>query len=88
MSRAKPQHIVESDGVTVWVNGPTSLLGRFGRLGIDIHQPLDEQKTKGECLFCTHGPTTKEDWDLFVVKMKEYFGIRVPRHVMPTRFRS
>jgi hypothetical protein len=28
---------IESDGVTVWVNGDGGLLGRFGRMGIDVH---------------------------------------------------
>ena len=79
-------HDVSSDGTSVWVNGVGGLLGRFGRAGIDIHQPLSEQQEKGECLFCTHALTSPSDWDLFVAKMKEHFGIEVPAKHMPTTF--
>lgn len=79
-------HQILSDGRTVWVNRE-SLLGRFGKFGIDIHRPLTEQMTEGECLFCTHKATTKEDWDLFVSKMRELFDIKIPRRYMPKRFR-
>ena len=79
---------ITSDGTTVWVNGEISLLGRFGRMGIDIHQPLSMQCIKGECLYCTHSPTTRADWDLFVVKMKELLGVMVDEKYMPLRFRG
>lgn len=78
---------IDSDGVTVWVNGASWLLGRFGRQGIDIHRAVGEQQECGECLFCTHKPTTREDWDVFVTKMSELHGIRVPQRHMPRRFR-
>jgi len=84
-----PLYTVDSDGKTVWVNGRDGLLGRFGVNGIDIHHPLTAQVELGsECLFCTHAPTTAEDWDLFVGKMFSEFGIVVLKEHRPDRFRS
>jgi hypothetical protein len=80
------EYDISTDGRTVWVNG-ASLLGRFGLMGIDIHRPLLEQVEHGECLFCTQGETTREDWDLFVVKMEEHYGIRVAARWLPRRLR-
>ena len=79
------RHTTHSDGVTVWVNGETGLLGRFGVMGIDVHRPMSEQREKGECLHCTHGLVTRADWDVFVAKMKEHFGITVSQRHMPKR---
>jgi hypothetical protein len=80
---------ITSDGVTVWVNGAGGLLGRFGRNGVDIHRPLSEQEEKGECLLCTHEPTTLADWEMFVQQMLEHFGVSVHYETyMPDRFRS
>ncbi len=79
-------HDITSDGRTVWVNGIGGLLGRFGRGGIDIHRPIGEQQEHGECLYCTHAPTTRADWDVFVAKMQEIFGIRVPDKHKPRTF--
>ena len=69
---------ITTNGTTVWVNGATGLLGRFGIHGIDIHRKLEEQSEKGQCLFCTHETTTGHDWMTFVAKMKELHGIEVP----------
>jgi hypothetical protein len=55
-------------------------------MGIDIHRHIDEQSDMGECLHCTHGPTTKEDWKVFVIKMKEHFGVEVNDKYLPKRF--
>ena len=59
--------------------------GRFGVMGIDVHRPMSEQREKGECLHCTHGLVTRADWDVFVAKMKEHFGITVPQRYLPKR---
>ena len=84
----KKQYQIATDSVTVWVNG-VSCLGRFGRLGIDIHRSItDEQKTKGECLFCTHGETTVRDWYTFVEKMYDLHHIVVPARYKPIRFKK
>ena len=82
-----PLHGIHTDDTTVWVNGAGGLLGRFGVQGIDVHRPMDEQTERGECLHCTHGPTTRQDWDVFVQKMVEHFGIKVSSKYMPQRFR-
>lgn len=85
-----PEHEVINDGVTVWVNASTGeCIGRFGRMGIDIHQTVEAQlESHSQCLECTHGPTTVEDWDRFRAAMLEHYGIEVPVHHMPKRFRS
>jgi len=79
---------ISSDGVTVWVNNSYSCIGRFGRYGIDIHRDISEQMEKGECLFCTHQATTKEDWVTFVAKMKELHGVDVSSKYTPDRFKE
>jgi hypothetical protein len=83
--RLTPYDIM-SDGKTVWINGAYGLLGRFGLYGIDVHRPLTDQSEKGECLHCTHEPTTRADWDVFVAKMLEHCGVHVPDEYMPERF--
>lgn len=80
-------HEVISDGVTVWVNGAENCLGRFGVNGIDIHKELSKSHGGNECLFCTHAPTTRVEWDLFVVKMLEFYKIPIHDRFMPKRFR-
>lgn len=82
------KHEIHSDGVTVWVNSEDGLIGRFGRHGIDIHRVLCQQSSAGECLYCTHAKTTSEDWDTFVAKMLELYGVRVPEKHKPRRFRG
>jgi hypothetical protein len=78
-------HDITSDGKTVWVNGSEGALGRFGLNGIDVHQPRIAGEEHGECLHCTHERTTRADWDVFVAKMFEHFGITVPQQHMPER---
>jgi hypothetical protein len=57
-------------------------VGRFGRLGIDVHTP-----TADGCLHCTHGTTTIIDWRQFVTDMKVCYGIEITDEYMPDRFR-
>lgn len=78
---------IETDGITVWVNREWCL-ARFGKMGIDIHRSPDEAKEKGQCLFCTHGPTTIEDWELFKQKMLELYGVEVSDEYKPDRFKE
>ncbi len=80
-------HDITTDGITVWINSPDGLLGRFGRQGIDVHRPAGEQQEQGECLFCTHQRVTVEDWRQFQAKMLEHFKITVGDQYMPVRFR-
>lgn len=78
---------VESDGTTVWVHATdSSCLGRFGVMGIDIHRSFSDQLDGlGECLMCTHGRTTVEDWERFVQGMRTHHGVDVPSRHMPRR---
>ena len=74
---------IRSDGKTVWVNAADgSCIGRFGRAGIDIHKTGSQQLAgEGECLFCTHEPTTEADYDLFTARMQQLYGVTVgPEH--------
>ena len=48
-----------------------------------------EQEEKGECLLCTHEPTTLADWEMFVQQMLKHFGVSVHYgKYMPDRFRD
>ncbi len=72
---------VSSDGQTVWVNNAFVNIGRFGRLGIDVHNA-----DATSCLHCTHGITTVEDWETFKLKMLEHHGVVVTDEHKPKRF--
>lgn len=63
---------VISDGRTVWINGPEGAIGRFGRMGTDVHYP----DTTG-CLYCTHGPQDEGDWWMFQTAMVLRHGVVV-----------
>jgi hypothetical protein len=78
---------IHTDGITVWVN-TAACIGRFGRFGIDIHQPAEKQLQMGQqCLYCTHTETTKEDWETFKAKMLELHQVTVSDRYMPKRFK-
>lgn len=70
-------YAIDSDGFTVWVNGHTGeCLGRFGRYGIDVHNTTEVQESgRPQCLYCTHGTVTAEDWHTFVSKMSQHHDI-------------
>lgn len=72
---------IQSDGVTVWVHGPTGTIGRFGRNGIDVHA-----EDTASCLHCTHDVTTAQDWVTFQLKMLEHHGVVVGDEHKPVRF--
>lgn len=80
---------IDSDGITVWVNGGDGYcLGRFGRMGIDVHcSPFQSADGKGECLFCTHGPVNAQDWETFKQQMKTCHDVTVTDQYKPDRFR-
>lgn len=79
---------ITTNGTTVWVNGEQSLLGRFGKMGIDVHRPLDANGCDGECLYCTHEPVTERDWETFKVKMLGHHGVVVTDEYKPDRWRA
>ena len=83
MKRELKHEIVVNERKTiVWVNNATdgSCIGRFSKTaGMDIHRTGTEQmEGKGECLYCTHGKPTYEDWRLFVQKMYAHYKIEIP----------
>ena len=66
----------------VWVHASDgSTVGRFDkRSGIDIHRTVTEQmEGKSQCLHCTHGKTTQKEWDEFVDRSKELWGVVINR---------
>ena len=74
---------------TVWINGPDgSCVGRFGRLGIDLHTMADEQMNgASQCRLCTHSKPSPEDWALFREKAAEWWNIEIPADALdPHRF--
>ncbi|WP_445766802.1 hypothetical protein [Rheinheimera sp.] len=64
----------------VWIHASDgSTVGRFGRMGIDLHNTVTEQMAgKPQCRLCTHGKATQEDWALFREKALEWWGVNVP----------
>lgn len=70
-----PKYEYHQDGITVWVNGETGLIGRFGKFGVDVHRISKEQRTKGECLACTHEETGINEWHFFVRMMLKHYAI-------------
>lgn len=82
------RHQIDSDGSAVWVTGHDgSCIARFGRMGIDIHRTVTEQQDgMGECLYCSHGPTTEGHWEDFKTQMLRLHGIAVDDGHRPCRF--
>lgn len=67
----------------IWVNADTGeCIGRFGVYGIDVHRPVADQHL-GECLECTHGRTTREDWHRFQRSMLAHHGVDMSGVPMP-----
>lgn len=64
----------------LWIHASDgSTVGRFGRMGVDLHTTISEQlEGKPQCRLCTHGRPTKEDWRLFRDKAYEWWGVVVP----------
>lgn len=74
--------VIRTDGTTVWVDVGSYTVGRFGKMGIDVHTA-----TADGYLHCTHEPTTREDWRSFVTSMAFHHDVTIPDEYMPTRFR-
>lgn len=72
---------VSIDGGTLWVNHRDgSCVARFSKkFGMDIHTAADEQlKGESQCLRCTSGPTSKDDFDLFRDLVYLHYNVYVP----------
>lgn len=65
---------------TVWIHASDgSTVGRFGRMGVDLHTTAQEQVAgASQCRLCTHGRSTVNDWKLFREKALEWWGVAVP----------
>jgi hypothetical protein len=79
-----PPEILTSAGA-VWVNDASGhCIGRFGRLGVDVHHPAETQlKHGGQCLACSHRRTGEDDWQRFRVLMLEHHGAVVSDAARP-----
>lgn len=64
----------------VWIHASDgSTVGRFGRMGIDLHNTATEQLAgHPECRLCTHGQPTPAEWALFREKALEWWSVDVP----------
>lgn len=88
ISVGEERYEVSSDGMTVWVDGPGGFVGRFGRQAIDIYNKLNLEESPGQsCLYFKKGTKDREDWETFLTKMKEFYGIEIPEKFTPMRFR-
>lgn len=46
------------------------------RFGIDLHTSVTEQLNgESQCKLCTHHKPTMEDWNMFVQKCMEFYGV-------------
>lgn len=88
MQLNKDYSVQSSKDGRVWVNGRFSLIGRFGPNGIDIHMEETGRCESQHCLYCTRGPTSEANYDMFVSKMNEHHGIDIdPKH-KPKKFKK
>lgn len=72
----------------VWVHcSDGSTVGRFGKMGIDIHHSVtDQMKGQPECKLCTHGRVTQEAWDLFRFEAHAQWGVIVDPDAFDPKF--
>lgn len=79
---------IESDGTTVWVNTDICL-GRFGRMGVDIHHGAEGQKQGLHCLDCfVRTASLDEDWNRFKASMLAHHAIQISDNFKPRRDRK
>lgn len=72
----------------VWIHSSDgSTVGRFGKLGIDLHNTVTEQLAGApECRLCTHGKPTKAEWNIFISRAKEWWNVDVDYDAFDTKF--
>lgn len=71
------------DGRTVWVNLRGASVGRFSRMGIDVHSSPEKQLEGGSpCLDCRRDASL-DGWAAFVAGMHRYHGVEIPTEAMP-----
>lgn len=85
MIAASPSHEILASANAVWVNDDTGhCIGRFGRLGIDVHHAAAAALAEpSQCLACTHGRTSEAEWQRFRALMLEHHGVAVPDAARP-----
>ncbi|HCE7248407.1 TPA: hypothetical protein NHR53_006292 [Pseudomonas aeruginosa] len=71
---------IADNNSAVWVHSSDgSTVGRFGRMGIDLHNTVTEMMAGApQCRLCTHGMPSLADWQLFREKVREWWGVDVP----------
>lgn len=64
----------------VWIHASDgSTVGRFGKMGVDLHNTVTEQmRGMPQCRLCTHGKPSKSEWAMFREKVLEWWGIDIP----------
>lgn len=84
-SEIQGRYELQSDGKTVWVNGPSGdNIGRFSERGIDIHHSVEIQLATGKvCALCKPGPCTLIDWYNFRTEMLNRYGVTIADKHMP-----
>ncbi|CAD0264190.1 conserved hypothetical protein [Pseudomonas veronii] len=72
---------------TIWIHASDgSTVGRFGRMGIDLHNTVSEQmQGMPQCRLCTHGKPSSRDWAIFREKALEWWGVSVPSDAFDER---
>ncbi|WP_237113906.1 hypothetical protein [Pseudomonas aeruginosa] len=68
-------------GTRLWVNAPDgSCVGRFSkRFGSDLHNTVTAMMAgASECIHCTHGEASVEDWDAFRAKLQAAYQVTLP----------
>lgn len=71
----------------VWIHASDgSTVGRFGRMGVDLHNTITEMmQGMPQCRLCTHSKPSAQDWQLFRDKAKEWWGVDVPADAFDSR---
>lgn len=74
----------------VWVHASDgSTVGRFGKMGIDIHSSVtDQMNGASQCDLCTHGLVTAQDWATFRKEASARWGVKIPEEAFDSRFFS
>lgn len=72
----------------IWIHASDgSTVGRFGRMGVDLHNTVSEQmQGLPQCRLCTHGRPGAVEWQLFRDKALEWWGIAVPENAFNPDF--
>ena len=75
---------VSSSRDVMWIHSSLGeTVGRFGKMGIDIHNTIESQlKGESQCLFCTHTKTNYKDWLLFIDKAFELWSVVVDKNLL------